>query len=399
MNTASERTVLISGASIAGPALAYWLNRYGFEVTVVERADSLRGGGYPIDIRGTALQVVTGMGLLPQLEAAHIDTRKITFLDADGIPVGSIRPEVLTGGVEDRDLEVRRGDLAGALYGAVRQDVEFLFGDSIATLHDHDDGVDVTFRSGLRRTFDLVVGADGLHSHTRSLAFGPEEQYHRYLGYCFAGFTMPNHFELSHEVLMWNAPGKGAALYGVGGGDQVHTFLNFACPEPPFSALGRPVAQRDLVGATFADDKWEIPGLVSAMREADDLFFDTISQIHMPRWSAGRVALVGDAAHAPSFLSGQGSSIALVGAYVLAGELASHDRHTAAFAMYEARTREFVNLNQAIADSGGASMIPRSAEELAQRNHALQEQDHLGLPGDEGRVANSALTLPDYDSA
>ncbi|MFE2842035.1 FAD-dependent monooxygenase [Streptomyces scopuliridis] len=397
MNTAPERTVLISGASIAGPALAYWLHRYGFEVTVVEKAPAIRGGGYPIDIRGTALEVVTRMGLLPRLRAAHVDSRKITFIDADGSRVGSVRPEDITGGVEGRDLEVRRGDLADALYDAGRQHVEFLFDDSIATLHDHDGGVDVTFRSGARRTFGLVIGADGLHSHTRSLAFGPEERYHRYLGYCFAGFTMPNHLGLSHEAMMWNVPGRAATLYAVGDGDQVHAFLNFVRPEPPFDAFRDPSAQRDLVAAVFSDDKWEIPRMVATMLTADDLFFDSVSQIHMPRWSTGRVALAGDAAHAPSFLSGQGSSIALVGAYVLAGELASHDSHTAAFAAYEDRTREFVKLNQALATAGGAGVLPRTAEELAQRNNALD--DPARLPGDQGRSANSALTLPDYAGA
>ncbi|MFJ5225471.1 FAD-dependent monooxygenase [Streptomyces sp. NPDC088400] len=390
----AERTVLISGASIAGPALAYWLHRYGFRVTVVEKAGAIRGGGYPIDIRGTALEVVTRMGLLPRLQAAHVDSRLITFLDADGSPVAAIKPEVITGGVEGRDLEVRRGDLTDALYDTVRQDVEFLFDDSIATLHDHDDGVDVTFRGGARRTFDLVIGADGLHSHTRGLAFGPEERYHRYLGYCFAGFTMPNDFGLSHEGVTWNVPGRAAVLYAAGDGDQVHAFLNFTRPEPPFDAFRDPGAQRDLVATLFPDDQWEIPRMVAAMRAADDLFFDTVSQIHMPRWSTGRVVLAGDAAHATSFISGQGSSLALVGAYVLAGELASHAGHTAAFAAYEDRTREFAELNQALATAGGAKMLPRTADELALRNHALQ--DPSLLPDDRRKAVHSALDLPSY---
>ncbi|MEW1721006.1 FAD-dependent monooxygenase [Streptomyces sp. NPDC093109] len=396
MNTeAEQRTVLISGASIAGPALAYWLHRYGFRVTVVEKADAVRGGGYPIDIRGTALEVVTRMGLLPRLRAAHVDSREITFLDADGGRVASLPPEEITGGVEGRDLEVRRGDLADVLYDTVREDVEFLFNDSIGTLHDHAGGVDVTFRNGARRTFDLVIGADGLHSHTRSLVFGPEEQYHRYLGYCFAGFTLPNHLGLSHSALMWNVPGRSAVLYAVGDSDQVHGFLNVIRPEPPFAAFRDPAAQRDLVAEAFADDKWEIPRMVAAMRTADDLFFDTVSQIRLPHWSTGRVALAGDAAHAPSFLSGQGSSLALVGAYVLAGELAAHQGHSAAFAAYENRIRDFVSVNQALADTGSTTILPRTAEELARRNKALR--DPAPLAGGREQGAYSALTLPDYE--
>lgn len=192
-------TILVSGASIAGPALAYWLHRRGFTVTVVERAGAVRGGGYPIDVRGTAIEVVDRMGLLPRVRAAHVDSQRLTFLAPDGTPIATVDPEAATGGTHGRDVELRRGDLAGALYDAVRDDVEFVFGDSIASLADHDHGVDVTFHSGRERTFDLVVGADGLHSATRALTFGPEEQFHHYLGYCFAGFTMPNHLDLSHE--------------------------------------------------------------------------------------------------------------------------------------------------------------------------------------------------------
>src|SRR4051794_3481909 len=300
-------TVLISGASIAGPAAAFWLRRHGFAVTVVEKADALRGGGYPIDIRGTALDVVERMGLLPDLRAAHVGTRRITFLDPDGSPITSLLPDTLTGSVEGQDLEVRRGDLAQVLYGAVRDDVEFLFNDSIATLDDHGGAVDVPSRSGPRRMFDLVIGADGLHSGVRALVMGPEEQYHRYIGYCFAGFTMPNDLGLSREGVMWNTPGRAAALYAVGDSADGHGFLNFARPTPPFDAFRDPGAQRDLVAAVFAEDGWEIPRMVAAMRTADDLFFDVVSQIHLPRWSRGRVGLVGDAAHAPSFLTGQGS--------------------------------------------------------------------------------------------
>ncbi|MEV0064869.1 FAD-dependent monooxygenase [Amycolatopsis sp. NPDC050768] len=387
-------TVLISGASIAGPALAYWLREYGFDVTVVEKAEALRGGGYPIDIRGTALGVVERMGLMPRLREAHVDSRRLTFLNEDGSTVASLSPDAIAGGVEGRDLEVRRGDLAEALYSTIRDDVEFLFNDSLAALDDRGDAVDVTFRSGRRRTFDLVIGADGLHSGVRALAFGPEEQFHRYLGYCFAGFTMHNDFGLAHEGVLWSTPGRGAALYAVGDSDTIFGFLNFTRPEPPFDAFRNPAAQRELVAEVFEGDGWEIPRLVAAMRTADDLFFDIVSQIHLPRWSSGRVALVGDAAHAPSFLTGQGSSTALVGAYVLAGELASHADHTAAFAAYEQTARPFVEANQALVTVGNATMFPATPEALAERNAGLREL--TTLPVGPGRPEHSALVLPDF---
>ncbi|SDO81490.1 2-polyprenyl-6-methoxyphenol hydroxylase [Streptomyces sp. cf386] len=394
IRTTPGRKVLISGAGVAGPALAFWLNRYGFAVTVVEKADALRGGGYPIDVRGTALEVVRRMGILPRLQDAHIDLRRLTFLDGDGKEVASVNPHTLTGGVPGRDLEVRRGELTDALYAAVRDDVEFLFNDSIDTLDQSSGhGVDVTFRGGSSRTFDMVFGADGLHSRTRELLFGPEGQFHRYLGYCFAGFTLRNTFGLSRELMMWNTPGRAAALYAVGDNDDVHALLNFARPEAPFAAFRNPEAQRDLVTAVFADAGWEVPGMLAAMRDADDLFFDGVSQIRMPRWSSGRIALVGDAAYAPSFLTGQGSSLALVGAYMLAGSLADRD-HAAGFTAYEHSTRAFVTVNQEQVGEGDAALFPTTARALKQRNDMLRNLS--AVPSAEGRPAHSALTLPEF---
>ncbi|GAA4330795.1 FAD-dependent monooxygenase [Streptomyces venetus] len=389
----SRRKVLISGAGVAGPALAFWLNRHGCAVTVLEKAGTPRGGGYPVDVRGTALEVVRRMGILPRLRDAHIDLRRLTFLDGDGSEVASLDPHTVTGGVAGRDLEVRRGDLTAALHAAVRDDVEFLFNDSVDTLDQSGHGVDVTFRGGGRRTFDMVFGADGLHSRTRELLFGPEQQFHRYLGYCFAGFTMRNTFGLARETVMWNDPGRAAALYAVDDEDDVHALLNFAHPDPPFEAFRNPEAQRDLVAAVFADAGWEVPGMLAALRDADDLFFDAVSQIRMPRWSGGRVALVGDAAYAPSFLTGQGSSLALVGAYMLAGNLAGRD-HAAGFAAYEHDTRGFVTLNQDQVGKGDATLFPTTALALKQRNDMLRNLS--AMPSTEERPAHSALTLPAF---
>ncbi|WP_329089213.1 FAD-dependent monooxygenase [Actinomadura citrea] len=391
--TAPRRTALISGASIGGPALAYWLNRYGYAVTVVEKAGAPRSGGYPIDIRGTALEVVRKMRILPQLRDAHIDLRRLTFLDEDGNEVTSLHPHNVTGGVAGHDLEVRRGDLTDALHTAVRDDVEFLFNDSIDTFDQSGHGVDVTFRGGGRRTFDVVVGADGMRSHTRGLVFGPIAQFQRYLGYCFAVFTMPNIFALSHETVMWNTPGRAAALYATGDGDDVHAFLNFALPEPPFDAFADPEAQQNLVAKVFAEAGWEVPGMLAAMRDADDVFFDAVGQIRMPSWSSGRVALVGDAAYAPSFLTGQGTSLALVGAYMLAGSLADRD-HAAGFAAYERDTRKFVTANQGLAGEGGAALFPTTEQALEQRNSRLRSLS--AMPPPEGRPAHTALTLPEF---
>ncbi|MEV5712752.1 FAD-dependent monooxygenase [Amycolatopsis mediterranei] len=388
------KRVLISGASIAGPALAFWLQRAGFAVTIVEKTPELRVGGYPIDVRGTALDAVERMGILPGLRDLHISTRRLTFLDADGSEIVAVAPDDIIGGVEGEDLEVRRGDLIRTLYDLVRDDAEVRFGDTVETLTDHADGVDVTFRSGHRGTYDLVIGADGLHSRTRELVFGDEAPFHHYLGYCFAGFTMPNDFELFREGLAWSTPGKGAALYAVLDSEELHGFLVSARPEPPLEAFRNPEAQRDLIARTFEGEGWEIPRMVAAMRAADDLFFDVISQIHLPRWSEGRVALVGDAAHAPSFLTGQGTSLALAGAYLLGHALATIPDHTAAFAAYENRLRGFAEANQALVSEGQATLFPTTAEALERRNAALRQL--TTAPRRTPRPEHSALTLPDF---
>ncbi|MDG5805691.1 FAD-dependent oxidoreductase [Streptomyces ossamyceticus] len=385
------RHVLVSGAGVAGLALAYWLNRRGLRVTLVEKAATPRRGGYPVDVRGTAVEVVRRMGVLPRLRDAHVDLRRLTFLDGDGSEVASVDPHTVTGGVAGRDLEVPRGDLTDVLHTAVRDDVEFLYGDSIDTLVQTGDGVDVTFRRGGGRTFDLVFGADGLHSRTRALLFGPEERFHHYLGYCFAGFTLRDTFGLSHEAVLWNTPGRATALYAAGDAGEVHVLLAFARPEPPFDLFRDPRAQRDLVAEAFADAGWRVPDILTALRAADDLYFDGVSQIRMPSWSCGRAALVGDAAYAPSFLTGQGTSLALVGAYMLAAALSGRDQ-AASFAAYEQTTREFVTVNQNQVGEGDATLFPTTAEALARRNDMLRAR--AAEPSGEGRPAHSALTLP-----
>ncbi|MFF8980804.1 FAD-dependent monooxygenase [Streptomyces cellulosae] len=389
----TPRTVLISGAGVSGPALAYWLHRAGFAVTVVEKAGAPRGGGYPVDIRGTAAEVVRRMGLWPRLRQAHVAPRRATFLDAAGRTVASLRASADEG--EPRDLEIRRGDLADALYGLVRDDVEFLFGDSVTRFDPAAHGIDVTFRSGRQSTYDLVIGADGMHSATRAALFGAEDRYHRYLAHCFALFTLPNPARLARELVLWNTPGKAAALYATGDGPEVHGFLTFHRPEPPRDALRDPDARRALVAEVFAGEGWEIPRMVAAVRDTDDLFFDTAGQIRMPRWTRGRAALVGDAAYAPSFLTGQGTSLALSGAYVLAHALAAHRDHTAAFAAYEDRMRPYVTANQALVDEGGATLFPVTAAALEQRDARLRTLH--ALPSSRPRPAHTALTLPDYE--
>jgi 2-polyprenyl-6-methoxyphenol hydroxylase-like FAD-dependent oxidoreductase len=209
------RKVLVCGASIAGPALAWWLERYGFDVTVVERAGTIRSGGYAIDIRGTAVDVCERMGLMPALRVAHINAQSWAFRNSRRV-ISSIRQEDITGGVVGRDVEVQRGVISGLLHDLTTDTIPYRFDDSVIAMADHDGGIDVTFRSGRQERFDLVIAADGLHSTTRALAFGPADQFYRYLGCCFVGFTMPSNHGFSREAVIYNEPGLMALVYETG---------------------------------------------------------------------------------------------------------------------------------------------------------------------------------------
>ena len=395
------RTVLISGASIAGPALAYWLHHHGFRPIVVERAPSVRGSGYPIDVRGTAVDVVDRMGALAQLRAAHIDTRRATFVDARGRVIARMAPDQLTGGTSARHVELPRGDLARLLYELTRDDVEYVFNDSIAGIDEHADGVAVYLESGQERSIDLVVGADGLHSNVRDFVFGPEAEFRHDLGFYFAGFALDDDWHLDSEVVIHNEPGRMAGCYAIRGRAGFTGFLAFATPSPLRFDHTDLDQQHDLVASAFAGADWEVPRMLAAMRVADDFFFDSVSQIRMPRWTSGRVALVGDAAYAPALLSGQGTSIALVGAYVLAGELAAAGGdHRVAFPAYERVLRGFVERNQELARSGGSLLIPRTRAQLWLRNRLLALLPLLGpanrlFSSQVDRTAES-IALPAY---
>ena len=396
------KNVLISGASIAGPAAAFWLARYGVNVTVVEKTESLRGGGYPIDIRGSAIEVVKRMGLYERLKLNHVDTRTLEFIDGAGERIAMMAPEDITGGEQGSDIEIRRGDLAAALYEATRDIVTYRFSDSIETLEEKDDGVQVRFLSGDTHTYDIVIGADGLHSNVRSLTFGPEHQFERYLGFCFCGFTMPNIYGLAHGGTNYTVLGKWAGLFAPGETDRIFGLLVFRYPESPFKTPISDDDKRELTASMFRTEKnWHVPHMVDEMLKADDLFFDAVSQIRMSTWSSGRIVLTGDAAHATSFLSGQGSSCALVSAYVLAGELASRANYQEAFASYERIARPFIEGNQDLVSEGRTTMMPKTQEELDARNSVLRGERATDATVIEKRKADrhriyNAIDLPSY---
>ncbi|MEV4476603.1 FAD-dependent monooxygenase [Nonomuraea sp. NPDC049504] len=348
-------SILISGAGIAGTTLAYWLRRHGFAPTVVERATGVREGGYKVDIRGAALDVVERMGLLDDIRALRTDVRTGSVVDGTGRQVASMDGDSFGGRVH-QDAELHRGDLARLLHQAT-DGVEHLFGDSIAAI----DGTRVTFAGGLVRHFDLIVGADGLHSATRALAFGPEEHFVHDMGYNVSVFSVPNHLGLDREELTYVGPGRTALVYSTRQDTGMKAMFLWRSAD---KATGRDAQQRALADV-YRGSGWEVPRLLEAMAGAPDFYYDSMSQVRMDRWHAGPVALIGDAAHCASPASGQGTSLALVGAYVLAGELkrAGGD-HTIAFPAYEARMRSFAETNQALGPANIKRMVLSSRSQV-----------------------------------
>jgi len=361
------RNVLISGGGVAGTALAYWLHRNGFAPTVVERAPAVRDGGYKIDIRGAALTVVERMGLLDEVRRLRTDVQGASVVDATGRRVASMDGDTF-GGREHGDAEILRGDLSRLLHDLTEEHVEYLFDDSITSLTDTGDGVDVTFANAEPRRFDLVVGADGLHSATRALAFGDESRYVTDLGYHVSIFSVPNHLDLDRWELTYVGPGRTALTYSTARDAGAKAMFLFATGTERGGLRDRDRSrQQQVLADAYADEGWEIPRLLSGMADADDFYFDSLSQVRMDSWSTGRVVLVGDAAYAASAASGQGTSLALVGAYVLAAELAGLAEaadHTAAFAAYETRMRPFVARNQALGPANIKRMVLRSKAQV-----------------------------------
>ena len=403
-----KRNVLISGASVAGPTLAYWLRRYGFNPTVVERAPAPRMGGQAIDLRGSGREVAERMGIMADIRQAHTGAHGMAFVDRHGKRVATMGPEIFgDSGGPVAEIEILRGDLVRILHAATRDKVEYIFDDSIAGIAQRDDGVEVTFERGEPRAFDLVVGADGLHSNVRRLVFGPESQFVRDLGAYVAIFSTTTCLDLKGWELMYSmagknsAGGKTAALYPLRNGSQALAMFFFAWPSVRYDRHDVE-QQKAILAQAFAGEGWEVPRLLEAMRDAPDFYFDRISQVQMDRWSRGRVVLLGDAGYCGSPMAGNGTSMALVGAYVLAGELAAAaGDHRAAFARYESEMRGYVTLCQAFAQQSGAGLLPKSGAQIWFRNQALRLLPYMpwkGLIAGGFQKTVNAVTIKDYPS-
>ncbi|OMC34194.1 hypothetical protein A5739_06310 [Mycobacterium colombiense] len=358
--------VLVSGASVAGAATAFWLGRHGFSVTVVERHRGPRPGGQAIDVRGPALTVLERMGLLGAAQKRKTQIQGSSVVDRDGNELSRDTESKPTGGpIDSPNIELLRDDLVELLYGASQWTAEYLFDDTIVAVQDDGAAVHVTFERAAPRSFDLVIGADGLHSNVRRLVFGPEEDFIERLGTHAAIFTVPNFLDLDYWQTWHYGDATMAGVYSARNNTEARAMVGFMDTELRIDYRDTEVQLAELE-RRMAGDGWVRPQLLEYMRTAPDFYFDEMSQIKMDRWSRGRVALVGDAGYCCSPLSGQGTSVALLGAYILAGELKAAARdetidYEAGFANYHREFSDYVKRNQwlVVDNIPGGAPIPQ----------------------------------------
>ncbi len=354
-----NKHVLISGAGIAGLTLAYWLKQYGFVPTLVERHPTLRTGGYKIDIRGVALDVMQRTGAYPSIVEAKTEIQGATIVVPSGDSVTQTNMDAdLCGTRVKGDLEIMRGDLCKILFEQMG-DVECLFGDFITQISQDENGAYVEFDQAAPRVFDLVIGADGLHSTVRKLAFGEESKFLKELGLYVSVYSIPNFLNLDRWEYEYFEPRKFVNVYRTNREADAKAGFAFSSESLRFNPYDT-LEQKQLLKEAFAQVGWEVPRLLEAMNDSPDFYFDSVAQVHMPHWCKERVALVGDAGYASSPVSGQGTSVAIVGAYVLAGELAAaQGDYALAFSEYEKKLLPFVKKNQALVKLNVAVMTEK----------------------------------------
>jgi len=390
------QSVLISGAGIAGPALAFWLNAAGFKTTIVERAPGLRSGGYVIDFWGLGYDIAERMGLKDDLERIGYRIRELRIVGDRGEKLAGFGVSGLRSLVGGRFITIPRSDLSRLLLDRAAPETEVIFGDEITAVREEGNEAHIEFERSPARRFDLVIGADGLRSNVRKLAFGSEPGFEKDLGYAIAAFEAEGYRPRDDDVyVLHNELGAMVGRVALRGDRTL--FLLIFTSEGSAAPQGV-AAQKAVLRERYRSGRWECAQILDRLDSAPELYFDRVSQIRMERWSKGRVGLVGDAAFCVSLAAGQGSALSMTAAYVLAGELArAQGRHEDAFRAYEALLRPYIEGKQKGAERFSAAFAPRTEWGLRARNLVVNA---LGVPGLGrfiiGRELADSLALPDY---
>ncbi len=362
-----KQKVLISGAGIAGLTLAYWMQKSGMDVTVVEKASHLREGGYMIDFWGLGFDVAEKMGIIDDLAKAHYTIPEFQFVNEKNERVGGFDVSKLRSLIQYRHFNLLRSNLEKILFETVKNNVTMMFSDFIRSINPTNSGVVVTFGSGSEAEFSIVIGADGLHSNVRNLKFRHEEQFEKYLGYYAASFTIDNYLKEDRIFYSYSTPGKQVSLYSLRE-NKLATLFVFKSKVKLTASVEEECA-KEVLRSVYRNVGWECPRLFEAMNESPDFYFDSVSQIQMDDWFSGQVALVGDACQCVSLIAGQGSSLAMAGAYILAGELkeAGGEVQTA-FHNYERILKPEIGRKQRLAQEFASSFVPDTKFAIWKRN-------------------------------
>ncbi len=363
--------IAINGTGVAGPTLAWWLKRYGHEPVLFERAPALRTGGYMIDFWGVGYAIAEKMGIIPELQKKGYLIDSLRLVGREGQPVASMSTAAMRTLVDGRFISIARSDIAATLYHTCDA-VETRFGTYITGLEEQADGVMAALSDGSQEKFDLVVGADGLHSHIRALAFGPETAFEHSLGVEVAACTVAG-YQPRAELTYIGHPAPQKMVSRVALRDDRTLFLFTFRSELVEQQPQNSAEAKALLHHVYGDMGWEVPAILRCLDDADDFYFDHVSQIRLDHWCKGRVALIGDAAACASLLAGEGTGLAMLEAYVLAGELhrASGD-YTVAFRNYEQRLQPFLQKKQQSALTMAAFFAPKNRLQMVLGRLAIQ---------------------------
>nr|WP_099982808.1 tetracycline destructase Tet(51) [uncultured bacterium]AKQ05895.1 tetracycline destructase Tet(51) [uncultured bacterium] len=381
--------ILVIGAGIAGPAVCYWLRRFGFSPILVERCANLRKGGHAVDIRGVAIDLAKSMGIYKKICNMRTQVELGRYVDAEGNILHEEKGERF-GFREGDDIEILRGDLVQILIDAMG-DVPCHFNQWVESIKQRDNDVEVQFKDGRTELYDLVIGADGLHSTTRRMVFDKDEYKLTNLGAYFSAFSIPNYLNLNHTDVQFEANQK---LISMASDKNPKIAITGFCfrAQNVLNNLRDENEQRRFLRDTFQDFGWETSKILELMSDSNDFYFDSFTQVKMKSWTKGRVALVGDAGYCASPFPGQGSNQALVGAYIFAGELKQAEgNYHRAFNRYNELLQPFVEANQKFGVLVNESFLVRdevSKEVAEERSNKIMQ---------EIKIVSNMISLPNYE--